>query len=186
MGGQYKQILHRTTTFTNHASSDRLQPEPSDSAPFRVRYVDGRGSFMKKLVCVVALLACGKDSKTDEPVESSRRASDEAEVAKQKAEQAAAQAVQEAKAAQDAVERLQRDADDLAKRVDGAVQDLAGAQNQADRDAAKVKLDALRTEKADLEQRIAEARAKAERAERLKGVKISKECLDNPLAKGCN
>jgi hypothetical protein len=36
-----------------------------------------------------------------------------------------------------------------------------------------------------MEQRIAEAKAAAARAERKKGVKISKECQDNPLAKGC-
>jgi len=36
-----------------------------------------------------------------------------------------------------------------------------------------------------MEKRIQEARNAAAKAERAKGVHISKECLDNPLAKGC-
>ena len=114
------------------------------------------------------------------------RASEEADVAKVKAEQIAAQAVKDAKEAQEAVEVLQKDAEAMSKKVDTAVDALASAQSQADRDAAKSKLDQLRREKYEMDQRIAEAKAKAARAERLKGVKISKECLDNPLAKGCN
>jgi hypothetical protein len=114
------------------------------------------------------------------------RASDEAEVAKVKAEQIAIQATKDAKEAQEAVDRLQKDAEAMSKKVDTAVDALASAQSQADRDSAKAKLDQLRREKYEMDQRIAEAKAKAARAERLKGVKISKECLDNPLAKGCN
>jgi hypothetical protein len=34
--------------------------------------------------------------------------------------------------------------------------------------------------------RAAAARAAAEKAERLKGVRVSKECMENPLAKGCS
>ncbi len=60
------------------------------------------------------------------------------------------------------------------------------AQRQADRDAANAKLSALRKQRAEMEARIAEAKAKSARAERLKGVKIDQKCLDNPLAKGCS
>jgi phage-related minor tail protein len=105
--------------------------------------------------------------------------------AKQAAE-LAAQSVKEAQEAQDAVARLEQDATDLQKKVTDATDAIVGAQNQADRDAAKARLDQLQKEKAELDARVAEAKAAAARAERLKGVKISKECLDNPLAKGCN
>ena len=37
-----------------------------------------------------------------------------------------------------------------------------------------------------MEARIAAAKAAAAHAERVKGVKISQKCLDNPLAAGCN
>ena len=63
---------------------------------------------------------------------------------------------------------------------------FADAQNDADRASAKARLIKLQQEQAEMKQRAAEARAAAERAERKKGVKISKECLDNPLAKGCS
>jgi chromosome segregation ATPase len=170
------------------------------------------------LLCVLALLACGKGHATDNPKDlgscitierdgreyylceklssSSKpeaprtndleKASEEAEAAKREAEHAAARAVEDAKEAQQTIEQLQHDASLLSKRVDDAVSLLASAQTQADRDTAKAKLDQLRVEKLSLDQRIAEARAKAVRAQRLKGVKISRECLDNPLASGCN
>lgn len=59
------------------------------------------------------------------------------------------------------------------------------AQNDADRAAAKAKLEALRKERAEMDARIAAAKAAASKAQRKQGAKISKECLDNPLAKGC-
>ena len=71
------------------------------------------------------------------------------------------------------------------KKLASAVDNVVAAQNDADRAAAKSKLEQLRKEKAEMEARIAAARAAAARAERLKGAKISKECQDNPLAKGC-
>ena len=44
----------------------------------------------------------------------------------------------------------------------------------------------LREQKKDMENRIARAKAAAAKADRAKGLHLSKECLENPLAKGCN
>lgn len=74
------------------------------------------------------------------------------------------------------------DADEREKAPDP----IAAAQNEADREAAKAKLQALRKEKAEASQRIDAAKAAAGKAPRVKGVKISKECMDNPLARGCD
>jgi hypothetical protein len=63
---------------------------------------------------------------------------------------------------------------------------VGAAQNDADREAAKAKLQALRKQKSEAAQRIDGAKAAAAKAERVKGVKISKECMDNPLARGCD
>jgi hypothetical protein len=129
------------------------------------------------------LIAADSDEKAVKCIDA---AADEAEEAKTKAEEIAARAAKDAKEGKEVVERLQKDVEVIAKRVDEAVDGLTGAQSQADRDAAKARLDQLRREQAELDARLAEAKSKAARAERLKGVKISKECLDNPLAKGCN
>ncbi len=94
-------------------------------------------------------------------------------------------AVKAAAEAQDKVERLARDLEDLDKKLGSAVDGVVAAQTDADRSAAKGKLEALRKEKYEMEQRIAEAKAAAARAERKKGFKVSKECEANPLAKGC-
>ena len=63
---------------------------------------------------------------------------------------------------------------------------LASAQTDADRRAAQANLDKLRQQKFEMEKRIQEAKNAAAKAERVKGVHLSKECLDNPLAKGCS
>lgn len=110
----------------------------------------------------------------------------EALAAKQKAEEAAAQSVKDAAEAQQVVERLEQDSTDLQKRITESVDAVVGAQSQADRDAAKAKLEEMQKQKAELDARIAEAKAKAAGAERTKGIGISKECLENPLAKGCS
>ena len=114
------------------------------------------------------------------------RASEEDKEAKARAEQVAAQAKKDAEEAKEAVARLERESEDLKTKMDQATDLLAAAQTQADRDAANSKLRALREQRAEMERRIAEAKAKAARAERLKGVKIDQKCLDNPLAKGCS
>ena len=136
---------------------------------------------MRALLCVVAIgFGCG--SKDQEPPKAEKEPA--AEMAKQ-VEEGVERARQDADAAMQAVQKLQGDADALAQRMGAAVDALANAQNDADRESAKAALQSLQKEKAELDTRIAEAKAKAARAERLKGVKISKECLGNPLAKGC-
>jgi len=73
----------------------------------------------------------------------------------------------------------------LDRRVAKAMDAVVNAQNDSDRSAAKARLTALQREKAALDARVAAARADAEKAARAKGIKVRKECLDNPLAKGC-
>jgi chromosome segregation ATPase len=102
------------------------------------------------------------------------------------AEAAAAQALADAKAAADNVGKLQGELDDLAKRVDQAIQEVTAAKSKTDVDAVKAKLSQLQAERAELEGKVAAAKAAAARAERTKGVQISPECLKNPLAKGCS
>ena len=106
--------------------------------------------------------------------------------AKETAERARDQAVQEAKEAQDKVEKLSNDLADLDKKVNSAVNGVVAAQNDADRKAAAANLATLQQQKRDMEQRIAAAKAAADKANRAKGLHISQECLDNPLAKGCS
>jgi uncharacterized protein HemX len=95
------------------------------------------------------------------------------------------EAVRVAKEAQDRVDRLSKDMKDQDDRLNSADQALRTAQTDADRRAAQANLDRLRQQKFEMEKRIQEARNAAAKAERAKGVHISKECLDNPLAKGC-
>jgi uncharacterized protein (DUF3084 family) len=137
------------------------------------------------MLCVLALFACGNKRNSEDNPENAIVESDRAEAARQRAEHEAVQAAKDAKAAQDAVERLQHDADDLQQRIDAATDALASAQNEADRSSASTKLGQLRRERFELEARIAEAKARAVRVERLKGVKINRDCMENPLAAGC-
>jgi hypothetical protein len=69
--------------------------------------------------------------------------------------------------------------------VEAAVVAVTEAKSEADREAAKARLQELQKQKTDLDTQLAAAKAEGEKAQRLKGVKISKECQDNPLAKGC-
>ena len=110
----------------------------------------------------------------------------EAVLAKQQAEKAAEAAIKSARDAQQQVEKISKDLAELSAKVDAAVDALAASRNEADRAAAKAKLDDLHKQRAELEQRMQAARDAANRAARARGVTISKECIDNPLAAGCN
>jgi hypothetical protein len=112
--------------------------------------------------------------------------SQESDARRKKAEAEAAQAVHDANDAKEKLEKITKDLDDLNDKVSTAVNAVADAQNDADRASAKAKLVALQKEQFEMKQRAADAKAAAEKAERRKGVKVSKECLDNPLAKGCS
>lgn len=106
--------------------------------------------------------------------------------AKEKAELVAKQAVEDAKAAQDRVDQLDRDMKEQNEQLAKADAAVKSAQNDADRKAAQSNLDKLKEQKKDMENRIAAAKAAAAKADRAKGLHLSKECLENPLAKGCN
>jgi hypothetical protein len=147
---------------------------------------------MRIFVVVITLLAGGCNSETpaaemDKAQEKRksidvRQAEAEAALAKKRAEEA----VRAAEEAAESVQRLEKDLADLDTKVGAAVDAVVAAQSDADRAAAKAKLEMLRKEKAEFERRTAEAKAAAARARRVQGSSISKECQDNPLAKGCS
>ncbi len=143
---------------------------------------------MKAWFAIVLLLAaCGGKPEGDKP-KAEAEASPEA-AAKEAAflaDQARLKAQKDAAKAQASITALQEELAAFDVRVNAAVSAVVDAQTQADRDAATAKLAALRKEKLELEARLAQAKAEAARAERLRGVSISKECIDNPLAKGCS
>ena len=102
------------------------------------------------------------------------------------AQRAADDAAQAAREAEERLDQIARDLDALDKRTSAAIDQVVAAQNDADRAAAKARLEELQRDKQDMEQRIRAAKAAAAKAERAKGVKVSPECMDNPLAKGCS
>ncbi len=59
-------------------------------------------------------------------------------------------------------------------------------ERDADREAAKAKLQALQQEQAQMQERSAVAKDAAAKAERKTGVKISQECMTNPLSRACD
>ncbi|MBA2542992.1 MAG: hypothetical protein H0V17_25350 [Deltaproteobacteria bacterium] len=83
-------------------------------------------------------------------------------------------------------DRQAADTQITADRDDAARNAIANSQNERDREAAQAKLQALQQEKSSMTERVAAAKAAAAKAERVKGVKISAECMNNPLAKGCD
>jgi len=84
------------------------------------------------------------------------------------------------------VEKFQRDLDEMDSKVTKAVADVAAAKDASDIKLAQNRLMELQREQAEMKQRVAAAKAAAEKAERNKGLHVSKECMDNPLAKGCS
>lgn len=112
----------------------------------------------------------------------------EALAAEKAVAKAKAEADEAAKAAAEAMHRteaLERDLTDLTTKLDDAIRGAATVQNDIDRATARVRLEQLGARRAELERRIAEAKAAAARAQRGQGITVSKDCLDNPLAKGC-
>jgi hypothetical protein len=108
------------------------------------------------------------------------------------AKAAAALAEQEKIEAQETLKHLTDDINEQDNRLKAAESAVTVAQTDADRKAAQANLvaaqanlDRLRKQKIEAEQRQAAAAASAAKAERAKGLHISKECQDNPLAKGC-
>jgi hypothetical protein len=114
------------------------------------------------------------------------RSAESADEDKAKAEAIAAKRDAETKELLEKVEKLQASFIDMTTQVNNAIAAVDAAQGDADRASAKAKLADLQRRQAEIQAQMAAAKAAAERAQRLKGVKISKECLDNPLAKGCS
>ena len=126
------------------------------------------------LVALIALAACGgkKDAAPSPETSDIDRAREEAERAQLQAalaEQAAAKAASEAKEAQDAVTLLDGELQAFDKQVGEAVESVVASQSDADRNAAKAKLAELQKRKAELEQKVADAKVKAARIERMRG-----------------
>jgi DNA repair exonuclease SbcCD ATPase subunit len=90
-----------------------------------------------------------------------------------------------AQQAQETVDQLSQDMRDQDARLSAAEEVVRTARADAERQSAQANLDRLRQHKLEMEKRIQEARNAAAKAERAKGMHISRECLDNPLAKGC-
>lgn len=109
-----------------------------------------------------------------------------AEKAMLAAKAAAEKAQADAASAADRVEKLEKNLADQQVKLDEAVNGVANAKTQAEMAALQAKLAALQKQRAELEGDTAAAKQAAEQAARAKDVHISKECVDNPLAKGCS
>ena len=114
------------------------------------------------------------------------RASEADRATKAEAVAIARQAQQERQELAVEVERMARDLDELDRKVGGAIDAVTAAQTEADRAAAKTRLDRLRQEQAEAQVRVRRARELAARRDRLAPVVISEACLKNPLAPGCS
>ena len=109
----------------------------------------------------------------------------EAEIAAAEARAAADTAAKVAASARERVTRLEQGAAEMTNRINEMIGAIDSAQSEAERTTARAKLAALQKENAQVQAQIEAARAEAAKAERQKGVNVSKECLENPLAKGC-
>jgi len=109
-------------------------------------------------------------------------------VAKHEANAAASQAMKDAQAAKEQLDKLLRALDELDNQIARAADAVVGADNDADRAAAKARLEQLLQEQHDLMMRTAASRALAFRPERMKYLYlyVPRQCIDNPLAKGCS
>lgn len=103
----------------------------------------------------------------------------------EKALKARDEAIKAAEEAQKTVERLEAEAAEMITKINGAIAAVDAAQDEAARIAAKQRLASLQKAQYEQQKRINEAKARAARAKRLQGAKISPECQANPLAKGC-
>jgi DNA repair exonuclease SbcCD ATPase subunit len=118
-------------------------------------------------------------------VEQMREASKHAEAEAEKARAALEAAHKAAREAQTEVERLEKSTSELIDELNRAISTVMAAQSDAERAAGKERLVALQKQQAELQALIAAAKATAAKAERQLGKKLPQECLDNPLAAGC-
>jgi hypothetical protein len=129
---------------------------------------------------------CARSGKSSDCVRTGKATEHSAASVVRAAEDMAKKAMQEAEAAQTTLEQMSRDVDELNGKLTSATNAVMEAQSDAARTAAQALLDRVRSERLVLERRIEAAKAEAAKAERAKGVHLSKECLENPLAKGCS
>lgn len=167
---------------------------------------------MRRLV-VLALVACA-DSSSNASVafaEANSRVAAAIDLARSQiaaAEREADRAAIAAAVSADGLVELSDAMVALHRRVDLAMHAASAAKTETELAAARARLDelihaedavgqrrrlaagdydpVLPPEKLEMQKRIDEAKAAAMKAQRAKGVRVSKECLDNPLAKGCN
>jgi hypothetical protein len=115
------------------------------------------------------------------------RESDDAAVAKRKTETAAELAVRNAQAAKNELDKLMLELDELDYKVAQAITAIAEAENDADRAAAKARLRQWMQQQYEMKQQAAASRAVAHRGARTTRccMCVPRQCIENPLAKGC-
>jgi len=138
---------------------------------------------------LAVVIGCGggnKQAASPEPMSNQAQPSSEPPSNHEAAETDAQRDAREAAEAHARVEALSVELDAMEQKVSIAVDAVIAAQNDGDRAAAAERLKLLQREMAELKQRLADASSEAARHRRNRGDKINKECLDNPLAKGCD
>jgi hypothetical protein len=141
---------------------------------------------MKRAVFVL-LAACAADPPTPQaPVANQAQPAPQPQPDdRARARREADEAIRAAHEAEERIDQIARGLEALDQRVSDAVGQIANAQSDADRAAAKARLEQLQREKAEMAMRVREAKEAAEKAQRLKGDFDTTECLNNPLARGC-
>nr|MBA2544655.1 hypothetical protein [Deltaproteobacteria bacterium] len=130
-----------------------------------------------RVVMIALLVACSSPAK--QPVAPTNQADrsappppsdDHAEL--EKAQREAAQARKDADETMERVDKLAHDLEELDNKVNVAVDAVTSAQTAADRSNAKTKLEQLRKEKAEMDRKIQEEKARAAKAQRTRGQQI--------------
>jgi hypothetical protein len=177
---------------------------------------------MRAIIVGVMLVGCGASAPHNEvaveptarhegtrPAPARDQPGGDRDLATVKAMIAAERAIAAAQQAQDMVDQLSHDLEALNARLDHVIDAVVAAQTNADRATARVTLEGLRREQAELNALVKAAKAAANRDERLehdegtpagpdrlkrperstilKGIPAGPtgECVRNPLAKGC-
>ena len=130
-------------------------------------------------VLLALVLGCDAGERQPSALESERIAQAD------RAREAERQDALDAERAAARLELLAFDLDRFDQDISRAVTMVADAMTPSQSDAAKTRLRELQVEQANLKRRIAEARADHEKARRHRSLKLTIECRDNPLSKGC-
>lgn len=80
---------------------------------------------------------------------------------------------------------IEQDKQKTVAELELLVAEVKAAKTEQAREQAQLRTAEIEKLVAALDERIVEAKAEVASAKRRKGVTVSKECLDNPLAKGC-